>query len=135
MIDLRKLAAIDIAFLGYRLIVSEYAFGVLFSTALGFFVLIRAQAEWQVLLGIYLACLGINYAPMLAWSLAIGKRANALAEVSEELAEKPTAMARNRKASLVLLLPLAAVVLATMRQIHKTLYDPGGKFLVTLPQK
>jgi hypothetical protein len=35
MAGLRKLGAIDTAFLGYRLILAEYAFGVIFSLALG----------------------------------------------------------------------------------------------------
>jgi hypothetical protein len=43
MVDLRKLAAIDIAFLGYGLIVGEFAFGVVFSLALGAFVLVRGH--------------------------------------------------------------------------------------------
>jgi hypothetical protein len=64
--NIRKLAAIDIVFLGYKLVFAEYAFGVLFSVALGIFVLFRSHSVWQVALGIYLICLGINYVPMLA---------------------------------------------------------------------
>jgi len=84
MIDLRRLAAIDIALVGYRLIVAEYAFGVLFSIALGVFVLMRTHSGWQ-----------------------------------EELRDKPAAMARYRRISLVLLVPAVPVVFAVIRHIRK----------------
>ncbi len=52
MINLRKLAAIDIAFLGYKFVLTEHVIGVLFSAALGLFVLFRSQSFWQAVLGI-----------------------------------------------------------------------------------
>jgi hypothetical protein len=112
MIDLRKLAAIDIAFLGYRLIVGEFAFGVVFSLALGVFVLVRGHTGWQVLLGSYLICLGLNYVPMVLWAIKIGSRERARIEIAGELAEARQAMARFRRQSLVLLIPILPLVLA-----------------------
>jgi hypothetical protein len=67
IIDLRKLAAIDIVFLGPRVILVEYLFGVVFPLALGIFISAREHARWQIALGIYILCLAINYAPMLSW--------------------------------------------------------------------
>jgi hypothetical protein len=52
--NLRKLAAIDIIFLGYRFVLAEDALGVFFSDALGLLVLYRSHSFWQALLGIYL---------------------------------------------------------------------------------
>ena len=37
-LNIRKLAAIDIVFLGFKVVAAEYAFGVLFSIGLGIFV-------------------------------------------------------------------------------------------------
>jgi hypothetical protein len=70
MTNLGKLAAIDIIFLGYRFVLAEYAVGVFFSDALGLFVLYRSHSFWQALLGIYLICLGINYIPLLIYTLS-----------------------------------------------------------------
>ena len=84
MINLRKLAAIDIAFLGYKFVLAEYAVGVFFSAALGLFVLFRGHSFWQVCLGIYLICLGINYIPMLAYTLSIADKGSAQAELGGE---------------------------------------------------
>jgi hypothetical protein len=110
--DMRRLAAIDIAFLGYKFIFAEYAFGVLFSIALGLFVLLRSHSFWEVALGAYLLCLGINYAPMLAYTVSIANKENALAELGDELIEKRAAMAKYRRMSLLLLVPLAVPFLA-----------------------
>ena len=96
----RKLAAIDIVFLGARLIIAEYAIGVLVAPALGVFTLLRAGSYWQLVLGLYLILLGINYVPMLAYALAISKGQSAQAEISDELSDKRRAMAKYRRQSL-----------------------------------
>lgn len=108
MINLRKLAAIDVFFLGYKFVLAEYAVGVFFSAALGLFVLYRSHSFWQIFLGIYLVCLGINYIPMLTYTLAIANKESARAELGSELSDKPAAMSKFRRQSLLLLLPLVA---------------------------
>jgi hypothetical protein len=60
-----KLAAIDIAFLGSRFILVEFAGGVLLCSALRGFILSRAGSLWQLVLGLYISSLGINDVPML----------------------------------------------------------------------
>ena len=113
--NLRKLAAIDIFFLGYKFVLAEYAVGVFFSTALGLFVLYRSHSYWQVVLGIYLVCLGINYIPMLAYTLSIAGKESAQAELGSELSDKRAAMSKYRRQSLLLLIPLAAPILAIIQ--------------------
>jgi len=112
MINLRNLAAIDIVFLGYKLVVAEYAVGVFFSTALGLFVLYRGHSFWQLVLGIYLISLGISYIPMLAYTLSIAGKESARAELGSELSDKAAAMCKYRRQSIFLLVPLAAPILA-----------------------
>ena len=46
VLNARKLAAIDIAFLGAGLIIAEYAIGVLLSVALGPLMLLRGAFRW-----------------------------------------------------------------------------------------
>ena len=116
MVDLRKLAAIDIALLGYGLILAEYAFGVIFSLALGVFVLLRSHGGWQIPLGIYLLCLGLNYVPMLVWAISLGNRQNARAEMKDELADRQGAMRKYRRQSLLLLVPFLPLLLMATRR-------------------
>jgi len=62
-------------------------------------------------LGLYLISLGINYVPMLAYAVAITRRQSAEA-LGEELMDKRRAMAKYRRQSLLLLVPLRAPILA-----------------------
>jgi hypothetical protein len=73
-INFKKLAAIDIALLGPKLIITEFAFGVFFSIALGLFVVLRSHTRLGISFGLYLICLGINYVPMLSYSVSLGTR-------------------------------------------------------------
>jgi hypothetical protein len=114
MTNLRRLAAIDIVFLGYKFVLAEYAVGVFFSATLGLFVLYRSHSFWHVVLGLYLITLGINYIPMLAYTLSLANKESAQAELGDELTDKPAAMSKYRRQSLLLLIPLAAPILATV---------------------
>jgi hypothetical protein len=116
MNNLRKLAAIDIVFLGYRFVLAEYAFGVFFSVALGLFVLFRSHSSWQVLLALYLICLGLNYLPMLLYAIAIANKETAAAQLAGELTDKRSAMSKYRRQSLLLLVPLAVPLLALLHR-------------------
>jgi hypothetical protein len=118
-INLRKLAAIDIVFLGPKVILVEFAAGVLLSMALGIFVLVRGRTFWQIVLGSYLISLGINYVPMFFYAVAINKRQTAHVEIADELADKHQAMSKYRRQSLVLLIPLLPPALAWIAHRHR----------------
>lgn len=74
MIDFRKLAAVDIAFLGSRLILAEFSIGVFGSLALGVFTLLRSHSMGGIALGSYLLCIGINYVPLLLYAIRCASR-------------------------------------------------------------
>jgi len=112
MTNLRRLAAIDTVFLGYKVVIAEYVCGVALCIALGIFALIRSHTMRGISLGAYLVCIGINYIPMLAFTLSIGSRERAKAELGDELARTPQAMSKYRRVSLLLLVPLMVAVIA-----------------------
>jgi hypothetical protein len=109
----RKLAAIDIFFLGYKVVFAEYVVGVLFSLALGVFVLFRAHSLWGAALGAYLICLAINYVPMLLYAIAIANEKNAHAEIDAELSERRKAMSKYRGGNAWRSLPMDATAYLT----------------------
>jgi hypothetical protein len=119
MINPRKLAAIDIVFLGSKLIIAEFAAGVLLSVSLGVFVLLRAHSFWPLALGLYLISLGINYVPMLVYAVTITKGQSARAEMGDELQDKRRAMAKYQRESILLLVPLLAPILALAQERSK----------------
>ena len=89
MIDVRKLAAIDLHFLGPRIILAEFGLGVPIMLALGILSLrvglFRTHALWQITLGVYLLLLGLNYIPMLWCAVDIARRGTAVTELGDEL--------------------------------------------------
>jgi hypothetical protein len=119
MMNPRKLAAIDIVLLGSKLILTEFAAGVLLCVALGTFVLFWGHSFWQLALGLYLIALGINYVPMLVYAVAITRGQSARAEVGDELNDKHRAMATYRRQSILLLIPLTVPILALAQERRK----------------
>lgn len=116
-ISIRKLAAIDMALLGSKFILAEFAVGVFGSIALGLFVLFRSLSSWQIVLGVYLISLGVNYAPLLGYAIEIACHRSARAEVADELAQPGRSMSRYRRYSLLLLLPLVVPFLAAAQEL------------------
>lgn len=119
MINPRKLAAIDIVFLGSKFIIAEFAAGVLLCVALGTFVLLRGNSFWQFALGLYLVSLGINYVPMLIYAVAITRDGSARAEMGDELNDKRRVMAKYRLQSILLLVPLLVPMVALGHERRK----------------
>jgi hypothetical protein len=119
MIQVRKLVAIELAFLGPRLILAEYAIAVVGGAGLGLLSLrvglIRTHALWQILLGIYLLFLALTYAVLLVCAISMARRGDAREEIANELDDKITALQKFRRQSLWLLVPLVVPV-AAMRQ-------------------
>ena len=74
VIEVRKLAAVDMVWLGERIVVAEYALGVLLPLALGIFSIkagVAQQSAWQTVVGVWLVTIAANYVPLFlyAWSI------------------------------------------------------------------
>ena len=114
VINVRKLAAIDLYFLGPKIILAEFGLGVPIMLVLGTLSLrtglLRTHALWQIALGVYLLLLGINYIPMLWCAIDIARRGSAATELGDELSDQGAAMRKYRRQSLWLLVPLAVPV-------------------------
>jgi hypothetical protein len=114
MINVRKLAAIDLHFLGPKIILTEFGLGVPIMLVMGTLSLrvglLRTHATWQIALGVYLVLLAINYIPMLWCAIDIARHRTAAAELGDELSDKAAAMRKYRRQSLWLLVPLAVPV-------------------------
>jgi hypothetical protein len=119
VVNPRKLVAIDIVFLGSVFIIAEFVSGVVLCVALGIFVLVRGNSSGQLALGMYLISLGINYVPMLIYALVITKCKSARAELGDELNDERRAMAKYRRESLLLLVPLLVPLVALSHEYHR----------------
>ena len=107
---MRRLAAVDVAFLGPKLIIAEFGLGVCGSIALGVLTLARAQSGPGLLLGLYLLSVGVNYVPLLVYAIEFARHGSAQAAIADEADDRRRLFRKYRRQSLILLLPLAAPV-------------------------
>ena len=114
MLNPRKLAAIDVAFLGPKFVIAEFAGGVVLCFALGVFVLLRSHSSLQFTLSLYLVSLGIYYVPLLAYAVAITRKKSARSELGDELKDERKAMSKYRQQSMLLLVPLLVPILSLL---------------------
>jgi hypothetical protein len=84
MIEIRRLAALDLTFLGPKIILPEFALGVLGPPALGVLTLLKSRSTPWTLFGAYLVALGANYVPLLLHAISITRRGTAQDEIAEE---------------------------------------------------
>ena len=116
MLNVRKLAALDIHFLGPRLIVSEFAAGVAGPVIFGILTLRMAQRHaWPfglTLFGAYLLTLGLNYVPLLLHAVSLVRSRAAFREIEHELSDRSEAFRRYRRQSLYLLVPFVVPIIA-----------------------
>ena len=89
MIQVRKLVAVELTFLGPKIVFAEYGFAVLGGAVIAIISsrvgLLRTYARWQVLLGIYLLFLALTYAVLLGLAIAMARRGDAREEAAGEL--------------------------------------------------
>jgi hypothetical protein len=120
MIDIRKLAAVNIAFLGTRFILIEFSIGILGSLGLGVLTLLRSHTIGGIALGSYLLFIGVNYVPLLLHAISLVRHESAHHELVDELTEKRLLFRKYRRQSLLLLVPLVVPVLALAPAFHRS---------------
>ncbi|MBZ5593611.1 MAG: hypothetical protein LAP39_15330 [Acidobacteriia bacterium] len=119
LINIRKLAALDIAFHGPKFILAEFGTGVFLFAACGLFTLFdgifRRHSGWEVIWAGYLLALGINYVPLLRYAVVIARQRSAKEEAAGEMAHK----AKHALQSLLLLIPLVVPALAMAQESRR----------------
>ena len=106
-LNVRKLVALDMTFLGTRVIVAEYALGVVLGGVIGILSLRRGVP----LLGIPLLWIALNYVPLFLHSVDLARKGTARQEVAAELSDPRKARSYSWR-QLWILVPFAVVVLA-----------------------
>ena len=127
MIEVRKLAALDMAWLGTRLVLAEYALGVVLPAALGALSLglgIARHAElyqWLVLGGIWLLTIAANYVPLFLYAVALARAGT----VQEEAQAARPHIRRYVLQQVMILVPLLVLALSVAQeQGHRKVRPP-----------
>jgi len=122
LIEVRKLAAVDMAWLGARVILAEYAAGVLLPLALGVLSLrtgLRGASSVQFLLGVWLLAIAANYVPLFLYAVAIARSGSVELEGRPEIARA----GRYGLQQVMILVPLMVVILSLLQERRR----PGTK--------
>lgn len=135
-LHVRKLAALDLHFLGPGLILTEFALGVVGSLVLGGMTLRGALLKgWplrQTVFGAYLLSLGINYVPLLLHAVGLVRTGMASREIADEVANSGAAFRKYRRQSLYLLIPLAVPLFALLQR--RADLSPHVRTLISIVQ-
>jgi hypothetical protein len=117
LIEIRKLAAIDMAWLGPKVILAEYAFGVLLPLALGMITLYSTLSSsnpftWQTILGAWLISIAANYVPLFFYALSIARAGTLKIEGEPELRHAR----RYGVQQVIILIPFLVMVIAFIQE-------------------
>lgn len=107
MLNVRKLVALDMQFLGTRVIVAEYAAGVVLPAVLAALSL----RQGNLVFGLPLMWIAVNYVPLFLHSVDLARRGTAREETVREMADPRQARSYAWR-QLWILVPLAVVVFA-----------------------
>jgi len=82
LVNVRRLAAVDLHGLGPKIIIPEFALGALGAPALGVLTLLRSGSTTMIAFGILLIGLGLNYLPLLIHAIDLTRRSAAGVEIA-----------------------------------------------------
>jgi hypothetical protein len=114
LIEVHKLAAVDMLWLGPRVVIAEYAAGVALPLALGLWSLRPHLASrphsggWPLALGLWLITIAANYVPLFLHALSLARSGAVEREGRPEMAHAR----RYGVQQIMILVPLFVVVLA-----------------------
>jgi len=125
VINVRKLAALDIAFHGPKFILIEFGLGVFGCAALGLFSIYFGLLHgpnpslFTTILGCFLLGVAFNYVPLLLYAMSIVRHKSVHQEVEFELEHKDKYAGKYTLQSALLLVPLAMLILAVYQELQK----------------
>lgn len=120
MVNIRKMTALDLHFLGPSLILVEFVLGVFGPWILGVLTLRMAlHHRWPfglTLFGAYLLSLGVNYIPLFLHAVSLVRSRSADNEIADELSDRHMTFRKYSRQSLYLLVPLVVPIVAALQQ-------------------
>ena len=117
MISIRKLAAVDMAWLGKKVILAEYAIGILLPLVIGLLSLRSAfvgpfRPFWQTAFGAWLVSIAANYIPLFVYALQIARHGSVEEEGKTELKQAR----RYGLQQIIILVPFLVVAVALIQE-------------------
>ncbi len=121
MVNIRKLAAVDMTLNGTRFIIAEFAIGIVLSLILGS-LSIRAGLSgtipvgWEIVIGFWIIGIALNYIPLFIYAVILARNGTVKEEGQPELAQ----VKRYSIQQVIILIPLFVAVLAIVQESRRS---------------
>ena len=125
IIDVRKLAALDLILHGPRFVLIEFGGAVVLAGGLGALSLRAGLAApghpvlWEIALGVVLASIAANYVPLLVYAVALIRSGTARQQVAPELEQAHRSQRLYGTQQFLLVVPFAVLVLALAQALRR----------------
>jgi len=125
IIDVRKLAALDLIFHGPRVVLIEFAGAAVLAGGLAALSLRTGLSGpghpvlWEIALGVILASIAVNYLPLLIYAAVLIRSGTARQEVAPELEQAQLSQRRYATQQFLLVVPFAVLVLAVAQALRR----------------
>jgi len=118
IINVKKMAELDIAFHGQKIILAEFGLSFLLLTFFGLFALLinHGASLWLSFIGTYLLLVGLNYLPLLSHAITFKETNNAQTETREQRSRHDIARKYGTQ-QLLILVPITILALAIIQKI------------------
>jgi hypothetical protein len=132
LINIRKLAALDLVFHGPRFVLIEFGGAVVLTIGLAVLSLRSAfsgsgpPVGWEIGLGVLLASIGANYLPLLIHAVSLIRSGSAREEVAEELQQVELSQRRYGAQQFLLIVPFAVLAIALAQRLSNDHQDTHG---------
>jgi hypothetical protein len=119
LINIRKLVALDILLHGRPFILIEYGLGILLGFGLGLasqqIATGLAGSYVSLVLGFYLALIGVNYLPLLVYAVIISRKNSAQNEAESELQNK----SKYNRQQFLIFVPLLVLLVVVKQELDR----------------
>jgi hypothetical protein len=117
LINIRKLVALDILLHGRPFILIEFSLGILLGLGLASWQIATGLAGSYVslVLGFYLALIGVNYLPLLVYAVIISKKNSAQNEAESELQN----MSKYNRQQFLIFVPLLVLLVVVKQELNR----------------
>jgi hypothetical protein len=115
MVNVRRLAAVDLSGLGPGIVIPEFAIAVVGAPALGILTVLRSGSLAATTFGVALIGLGVNYVPLLVHAIDLVRHSTVEATTAGHALDRRALYAKYRRQSLWLLLPFIVAIAALVQ--------------------
>jgi|SRR6516162_9381900 hypothetical protein len=127
MVNVRRLAAVDLLGLGPKIIIPEFMLGAVGAVVLGTLTLVRSGSVGTTAFGVALIGFGTNYVPLLIHAIGLVRGSGVEEAIADEACDRRALYAKYRKQSLWLLIPFVVGIAGLSQHLTAGADNAAGR--------